>query len=282
MADLLLHRYPAPVDRLLLQPGLVDSTPNSCATWLAASSSLTPTAQQWPSWRHHLQPLPGSDRPIKTARATTQRGFLLSPDYLGVHCERSILLLRPGLEPTGSPERPAQAASPLLQEHYEGQHPVLIIHIFLVFSFFSSSPHHLCCNLVIIRTLLTQQVQIWPAPRSSAGHSGWSCHTVLAVFIICFRAPPPRAAALDPGRAGLPGHRLPEVNDAHQVLSASLVPTRLRPIIYCFLTKVPQAHLTEKLYSMRESREVLPGHLGDGHGSGRAAQKTHLSNRLKY
>lgn len=142
-------------------------------------------------------------------------------------------------------------------EHYEkGSIPVLVIHIFIVFCFFVVFLIILVCNLIIIHTLLTQQVQ-QPRKAEVKRRALWMVCTVLGVFIICFV---PHHMVQLPWTLAELGFRSMDfhqaINDAHQVtlclLSTNCV---LDPIIYCFLTKKFRKHLTEKLYSMRSSRK---------------------------
>uniref|UniRef100_A0A8D2C2D6 Platelet-activating factor receptor n=1 Tax=Sus scrofa TaxID=9823 RepID=A0A8D2C2D6_PIG len=196
-------------------------------------------------------------RPIKTAQATTRkRGISLSliiwvamvaaASYFFVLDSTNIELSKTG---AGNLTR--------CFEHYEkGSMPVLIIHIFLVFSFFLVFLVILFCNLVIIRTLLTQSVQMQRNAEVKR-RALWMVCTVLAVFIICFV--PHHIVQLPWTLAELgfqSGNFHQAINDAHQItlclLSTNCV---LDPIIYCFLTKKFRKHLSEKFYSLRGSRK---------------------------
>ncbi|XP_043765372.1 platelet-activating factor receptor isoform X1 [Cervus elaphus] len=196
-------------------------------------------------------------RPIKTAQATTRkRGILLSLTiWVSIVGAASYFFV---LDSTNK-ERSKSGSGNITRcfEHYEkGSIPVLIIHIFLVFSFFLVFLVILFCNLVIIRTLLTQQVQMQRNAEVKR-RALWMVCTVLAVFIICFV---PHHLVQLPWTLAELGFQDTDfhqaINDAHQVtlclLSTNCV---LDPIIYCFLTKKFRKHLTEKFYSMRESRK---------------------------
>lgn len=134
--------------------------------------------------------------------------------------------------------------------------PVLVIHIFIVFSFFLVFLIILSCNLVIIRTLLVQPVQ-QKHNAEVKRRALWMVCAVLAVFIICFV--PHHVVQLpwtlaELGYQNISFHQA--INDAHQVtlclLSTNCV---LDPVIYCFLTKKFRKHLTEKFYNIRSSRK---------------------------
>ena len=196
-------------------------------------------------------------RPIKTAQATTRkRGILLSLIiWVSIVGAASYFFV---LDSTNK-ERSKSGSGNITRcfEHYEkGSIPVLIIHIFLVFSFFLVFLIILFCNLVIIRTLLTQRVQMQRNAEVKR-RALWMVCTVLAVFIICFV---PHHLVQLPWTLAELGFQDTDfhqaINDAHQVtlclLSTNCV---LDPIIYCFLTKKFRKHLTEKFYSMRESRK---------------------------
>ncbi|ELV12552.1 Platelet-activating factor receptor [Tupaia chinensis] len=196
-------------------------------------------------------------RPIKTAQATTRkRGIYLSlVIWVAIVAAASYFLV---LDSTNTVRgRPGPGNVTRCFEHYEqGSMPVLIIHIFIVLSFFVVFLVILLCNLVIIRTLLAQPVQ---QPRNAAvrRRALWMVCAVLAVFVICFV---PHHLVQLPWTLAELGYRSGRfhqaINDAHQVtlclLSANCV---LDPVIYCFLTKKFRRHLTERLYSMRSGRK---------------------------
>lgn len=196
-------------------------------------------------------------RPIKTAQATTRkRGFSVSlVIWVAIVAAASYFFV---LDSTNVvPNQTGSGNVTRCFEHYEkGSVPVLVVHIFLVISFFLVFLLILFCNLVIIRRLLTQPVQLQRNAEVKR-RALWMVCTVLAVFIICFVPHhivqlPWTLAELDIQR----GNFHQSVNDAHQVtlclLSTNCV---LDPIIYCFLTKKFRKHLTEKFYNMRSTRK---------------------------
>lgn len=199
-------------------------------------------------------------RPIRTAQSSTRkRGIILSLlIWVSIVSAASYFFF---LDSTNKVLNTAGTANVTrCFEHYEkGSVPVLIIHIFLVVSFFVVFLVIFFCNLVIIRTLLTQPTQPAQQVRNAeVKHRAlWMVCTVLAVFIICFV--PHHMVQLPWTLAELgyqDTHFHQGINDAHQItlclLSTNCV---LDPIIYCFLTKKFRKHLTEKLHSMRGSRK---------------------------
>ncbi|XP_075394830.1 platelet-activating factor receptor [Tenrec ecaudatus] len=195
-------------------------------------------------------------RPIKTAQATTRkRGIALSliiwvatvaaACYFLIMDSTNTVSNKPGLNVTRC------------FEHYEqGSVPVLIIHIFIVCSFFVVFLIILFCNLFIIHTLLTQPAHVQRNAEVKR-RALWMVCTVLAVFVICFV--PHHMVQLpwtlaELGFQNTTFHQA--INDVHQVtlclLSTNCV---LDPVIYCFLTKKFRKHLTERFYSMRSSRK---------------------------
>ncbi|KAB1269241.1 Platelet-activating factor receptor [Camelus dromedarius] len=196
-------------------------------------------------------------RPIKTAQATTRkRGISLSLIiWVAIVGAASYFFV---LDSTNTvPNTTGTGNITRCFEHYEkGSVPVLIIHIFLVFSFFLVFLIILFCNLVIIRTLLTQPVQMQRNAEVKR-RALWMVCTVLVVFIICFVPHHIVQLPWTLAELGFQNSSLHQaINDAHQVtlclLSTNCV---LDPIIYCFLTKKFRKHLKEKLYSMRSTRK---------------------------
>ncbi|XP_007934008.1 platelet-activating factor receptor [Orycteropus afer afer] len=196
-------------------------------------------------------------RPIKTAQATTRkRGIVLSlMIWVAIVAAASYFLIEDStntvLDKTGS------GNITRCFEHYEkGSMPVLIIHIFIVCSFFLVFFIILFCNLIIIRTLLMQPVQ---GQRNAEvkRRALWMVCMVLAVFIICFVPHHMVQLPWTLAELGFQNNTFHQaINDAHQVtlclLSTNCV---LDPVIYCFLTKKFRKHLTEKFHSMRSSRK---------------------------
>ncbi|KAM9320151.1 platelet-activating factor receptor [Gastrophryne carolinensis] len=138
--------------------------------------------------------------------------------------------------------------------------PVAVIHFILIVAFFVVFLVILICNLVILRTLITQPVQA----RQSAEMKRRALHmvvVVLGVFVICFVP-----HHLVHGPWTLTVLRLwhekdcvfrQRLNDAHQI-TLCLMSTNcmLDPIIYCFLTKKFRKHLSERIQSMKRSRKL--------------------------
>lgn len=196
-------------------------------------------------------------QPIKTAQATTRmRGISLSlVIWVAIVAAASYFFV---LDSTNTvPNKNDTDNITRCFEHYEkGSVPVLIIHIFLVFCFFLVFLLILFCNLVIIRTLLTQPVQ--PQRKAEVKRRAlWMVCTVLAVFIICFVPHHLVQLPWTLAELGFQDSNFHQaINDAHQVtlclLSTNCV---LDPIIYCFLTKKFRKHLTEKFYSIRSSKK---------------------------
>ncbi|KAM7099723.1 platelet-activating factor receptor isoform 1-T4 [Molossus nigricans] len=196
-------------------------------------------------------------KPIKTAQATTRkRGISLSLIiWVSIVAAASYFFV---LDSTNIvPDKTGSGNITRCFEHYEkGSMPVLLIHVFLVFGFFVVFLLILFCNLVIIRTLLTQPV---PLQRNAEvkRRALWMVCTVLAVFIICFVPHHMVQLPWTLAELGFQDNSFHQaINDAHQVtlcfLSTNCV---LDPIIYCFLTKKFRKHLTEKFHSMRSSRK---------------------------
>ncbi|KAM9686221.1 platelet-activating factor receptor isoform 1-T1 [Trichechus inunguis] len=194
-------------------------------------------------------------RPIKTAQATTRkRGIILSLIiWVTILAAASYYLT---MDSTNTVSNKTGNFTRCFEHYEERSVPVLIIHIFIVCSFFLVFLIILFCNLVIIRTLLIQAEQV--QRNAEVKHRAlWMVCTVLAVFIICFV--PHHVVQLPWTLAELrfqnnSSHQA--INDAHQItlclLSTNCV---LDPIIYCFLTKKFRKHITEKLYSMRSSQK---------------------------
>ncbi|KAM5162162.1 platelet-activating factor receptor isoform 1-T2 [Callospermophilus lateralis] len=196
-------------------------------------------------------------RPIRTAQATTRkRGIYLSlVIWVFIVAAASYFLI---LDSTNIvTDKVGSGNITRCFEHYEkGSVPVLVIHIFIVFSFFLVFLIILFCNLVIIRTLLLQPVQQKHNAQVKR-RALWMVCAVLAVFVICFV---PHHVVQLPWTLAELGYQdsyfHQAINDAHQVtlclLSTNCV---LDPVIYCFLTKKFRKHLTEKFYNMRSSRK---------------------------
>ncbi|XP_012577476.1 PREDICTED: platelet-activating factor receptor isoform X2 [Condylura cristata] len=196
-------------------------------------------------------------KPIKTAQATTRkRGITLSVViWVAIVAAASYFFFLDSTNTVHNKDGTGNITRCF--EHYDqGSIPVLVVHIFLVCSFFIVFLIILFCNLVIIRRLLRQPVHLRHKVAVKR-RALWMVCTVLAVFIICFV--PHHMVQLpwtlaELGFQNIHFHQL--INDAHQVtlclLSTNCV---LDPVIYCFLTKKFRKHLTEKFYSIRGSQK---------------------------
>ncbi|KAM4806387.1 platelet-activating factor receptor [Urocitellus parryii] len=195
-------------------------------------------------------------RPIRTAQATTRkRGIYLSlVIWVFIVAAASYFLI---LDSTNIVTHKAGSGNiTRCFEHYEkGSVPVLVIHIFIVFSFFLVFLIILFCNLVIIRTLLLQPVQQKHNAQVKR-RALWMVCAVLAVFVICFVPHHVVQLPWTLAELGYQDNFHQAINDAHQVtlclLSTNCV---LDPVIYFFLTKKFRKHLTEKFYNIRSSRK---------------------------
>lgn len=196
-------------------------------------------------------------QPIRTAQATTRkRGIYLSLVIWVAIVAAAVYFLVMDSTNTVTDKNGSGNITRCFEHYEKGSVPVLVIHIFIVFSFFLVFLIILFCNLVIIRTLLTQPVQ-QKHNAEVKRRALWMVCTVLAVFIICFV---PHHMVQLPWTLAELGYQTSTfhqaINDAHQVtlclLSTNCV---LDPVIYCFLTKKFRKHLTEKFYSIRSSRK---------------------------
>lgn len=137
--------------------------------------------------------------------------------------------------------------------------PVLAIHIIICTLFYVIFLFILTWNIIIIRTLFSKSGQ----QRKSAHvkqRALWMVCTVLVVFIISFVPHhivdlPWTLTVLEQWKKEN-CHLRQQLNDAHQVtlclLSMNCV---LDPVIYCFLTKKFQKHVSQNLKSMKGSRK---------------------------
>ncbi|XP_068125422.1 platelet-activating factor receptor isoform X2 [Hyperolius riggenbachi] len=141
----------------------------------------------------------------------------------------------------------------------ENRNPVAIIHFILVAAFFAIFLIILICNVVIFRTLTTQSIEA----KQSTEMKRRALHmvvTVIGVFVICFVPHhivdgPWTLTVLRLWHEKDCGFRQ-SLNDAHQI-TLCLMSTNcmLDPIIYCFLTKKFRKHLSQRIQSMRRSRD---------------------------
>ncbi|XP_063810645.1 platelet-activating factor receptor isoform X2 [Pseudophryne corroboree] len=144
----------------------------------------------------------------------------------------------------------------------DNRDPVAIIHFILIAAFFLVFLIIVICNLVIFKTLITQTV----AAKQSAEMKQRALYmvgAVLGVFVICFVPHhivhgPWTLTVLRLWHENNCGFRQ-SLNDAHQI-TLCLMSTNcmLDPIIYCFLTKKFRKHLSERIQTMRRSRDQLP------------------------
>ncbi|XP_045155034.1 platelet-activating factor receptor [Echinops telfairi] len=198
-------------------------------------------------------------RPIKTAQATTRkRGITLSLIiWVATVAAASYFLIMDSTNTVSNKPGVNNVTVTRCFEHYEeGSVPVLIIHIFIVCSFFVVFLIILFCNLFIIHTLLTQPAHVQRNAEVKR-RALWMVCTVLAVFVICFVPHHMVQLPWTLAELGFQNNTFHQaINDVHQVtlclLSTNCV---LDPVIYCFLTKKFRKHLTERFYSMRSSRK---------------------------
>ncbi|XP_066838692.1 platelet-activating factor receptor [Anser cygnoides] len=137
--------------------------------------------------------------------------------------------------------------------------PVLAIHVIICIVFYIVFLFILAWNIVIIRTLFSKSGQQWKSAHVKQ-RALWMVCTVLVVFIISFVPHhivdlPWTLTVLEQWQKE--NHPLrQQLNDAHQVtlclLSTNCV---LDPVIYCFLTKKFQKHVSENLKNMKGSRK---------------------------
>ncbi|XP_074411903.1 platelet-activating factor receptor isoform X1 [Zonotrichia albicollis] len=198
--------------------------------------------------------------PIKAAQLTTQRrGIYLSAAIWIIIVGSSLYYL---FDKNTIPEEVDSKNFTRCFERYDttgGVSAVLAIHVIICVLFYIIFLLILGWNVVIIRTLFSKSVH----PRKSAHvkqRALWMVCTVLAVFIISFVPHhivhlPWTLTVLEQWQKENCRLRQ-QLNDAHQVtlclLSTNCV---LDPIIYCFLTKKFQKHVSENLKSMRGSRK---------------------------
>ncbi|KAM4701024.1 platelet-activating factor receptor [Discoglossus pictus] len=197
-------------------------------------------------------------RPVETAQSTAKkRGIIISASVwiLVVVCSVYYLFI-PG---TNQVNINGENFTRCFEGYdTENSHTVAITHFILIGAFFVVFLVILVCNIVIIKTLLTQPVQ---ARKSSEmkQRALWMVGTVLAVFVLCFVPHhlidgPWTLTVLRMWHENDCGFRK-MLNDAHQVtlclMSSNCL---LDPIIYCFLTKKFRKHLSERFKTMKDSR----------------------------
>lgn len=198
--------------------------------------------------------------PIKAAQFTTQRrGIYLSAAIWIIIVGSSLYYL---FDDNTNEEKIDSKNFTRCFERYDSSgnvSAVLAIHVIICVLFYIIFFFILGWNVIIIRTLFSKPAQ----PRRSAHvkqRALWMVCTVLAVFIISFVPHhivhlPWTLTVLEQWRKEDCQLRQ-QLNDAHQVtlclLSMNCV---LDPIIYCFLTKKFQKHLSENLKSMKGSRK---------------------------
>ncbi|XP_009686012.1 platelet-activating factor receptor [Struthio camelus] len=199
--------------------------------------------------------------PIKAAQFTTQRrGIYLSAAIWIITVGSSLYYL---FDDNTNKEEIGSMNFTRCFERYGNSNSsvpaVLAIHVIICILFYIIFLFILGWNIVIIRTLFSKSMQ----ERKSAHvkqRALWMVCTVLAVFIISFVPHhivdlPWTLTVLEQWQKDNCLLRQ-QLNDAHQVtlclLSMNCV---LDPVIYCFLTKKFQKHLSENLKSMKGSRK---------------------------
>ncbi|KFV02138.1 Platelet-activating factor receptor, partial [Tauraco erythrolophus] len=198
--------------------------------------------------------------PIKAAQLTTQRrGIYVSAAIWIVIAGSSLYYLFD--DNTNQVEINSKNFTRCF-ENYDSSSSVtavLAIHVIICILFYITFLFMLGWNIIIIRTLFSKSAQ----PRKSAQvkqRALWMVCTVLAVFIVSFV--PHHIVHLPWTLTVLKQwkkencHLHQQLNDAHQVtLCLMSMNCMLDPIIYCFLTKKFQKHLSENLKSMKGSRK---------------------------
>ncbi|XP_029427240.1 platelet-activating factor receptor [Rhinatrema bivittatum] len=198
-------------------------------------------------------------RPVETAQSTARkRGIFISCIIwiLVVSCASYFLYA----DSTNVKMSEEGNLTRCFEEYSSDDGTLLVVtHFILIGVFFIIFLIILVCNLIIIRTLLSQPGHV----RQSASvkqRALWMVCTVLAVFIICFVPHhiihgPWTLTVLEMWQKDNCALRQ-TFNDAHQV-TLCLMSTNctLDPIIYCFLTKKFRRHLMEHIKSMGGSRK---------------------------
>ncbi|KAG8451186.1 hypothetical protein GDO86_003441 [Hymenochirus boettgeri] len=199
-------------------------------------------------------------RPVETAQSTARlRGFCISATVWILLFASSLYFLV--FSGTNNVNIHGQNFTRCFEGYDLGNRgPVAVIHFILVGAFFTVFFIILICNLVIVKTLLTQPMQA--RKSSDMKHRAlWMVGTVLAVFVICFVP-----HHIVDGPWTLTVLRMWHENDCdfrktlnnvHQV-TLCLMSTNcmLDPIIYCFLTKKFRKHLSERMQNFKSSRKL--------------------------
>ncbi|MEE6484881.1 hypothetical protein FKM82_014089 [Ascaphus truei] len=198
-------------------------------------------------------------RPVETAQSTARtRGIYISATVWVLIVLSAVYFL--ATDGTNQVNIDGRNFTRCFEEYnIHNRDPVAAIHLLLIAAFFIVFLIVIVCNLVIVRTLLTQPVPV--RQSSNMKHRAqWMVGTVLAVFVICFVPHhlvhgPWTLTVLRMWREKDCGFRK-MLNDAHQV-TLLLMSTNcmLDPIIYCFLTKKFRKHLTESIRSLKTSRK---------------------------
>uniref|UniRef100_W5NP24 Platelet-activating factor receptor n=3 Tax=Lepisosteus oculatus TaxID=7918 RepID=W5NP24_LEPOC len=143
---------------------------------------------------------------------------------------------------------------------YEANKKVATIHFLIIALFFFIFLLVIICNLLIIRTLLSQ-----PVPQQNSRKTGvkqralWMVCAVLGVFIICFVPHhiiqgPWTLAILNLWTTSQDVKQ--RLNDAHQITLCLMgLNCLLDPIVYCFATRKFKIHLMMRLKMFKESRK---------------------------
>nr|XP_033812950.1 platelet-activating factor receptor [Geotrypetes seraphini] len=198
-------------------------------------------------------------RPVETAQSTARkRGILISCSiWLIIVSSASYFLFDSG---TNMKVSEMGNVTRCFEDYSSTSNTLLVaIHFLLIGVFFIIFLIILVCNLIIIRTLLSQPANV--RQSTSVKHRAlWMVCAVLAVFIVCFVPHhmihgPWTLTVLEIWQKDNCALRQ-RLNDAHQV-TLCLMSTNcmLDPIIYCFLTKKFRRHLMEHIKSMGGSRK---------------------------
>ncbi|XP_069081213.1 platelet-activating factor receptor [Pleurodeles waltl] len=137
--------------------------------------------------------------------------------------------------------------------------PVAVIHFLLIAAFFIVFLIIVVCNIIIIKTLLSQPAQIRQSVNAKTRALRMVC-AVLGVFVICFVPHhvvhgPWTLTVLHLWREEDCAFRQ-ALNDVHQVTLCLMgLNCVLDPVIYCFLTKKFRHHLSEHVRNLTSSRK---------------------------
>ncbi|KAG2460764.1 platelet-activating factor receptor [Polypterus senegalus] len=190
-------------------------------------------------------------KPLEAAQSSPRfRGLIISLIiWLVIAASASPYLFMESLNKDGSMMR-------CFEGYTSNEISVAITHLIIIALFFIVFILIIFCNLLIIRTLLSQSVQTQVGNRGAVKQRAlWMVCAVLLVFIICFV---PHHLIDGPWTMAVLGlwkkgncDLLQSLNDLHQVTLLLMgLNCTLDPILYCFATKKFRRHLTERIRNM--------------------------------